>query len=203
MTGAAARIESWAGEPLFEQRISELEQQIAELLRRDMPVAARADGAPVVAEEGRPASGVIRLILSELRREVPYDSCSVQELRGDRLVIIGGVGFADLDVLLGESFDLDNIEIPNGEVIYRRRPLIVGDTDQYRAFRRGLHVGAGVRSWLGVPLLYGDRVYGMLALDKAEPDFYTPSHQQTALAYARLVAFALAQGDTQRAESSA
>lgn len=176
---------------MLDQRIAELEVQVAELLRRDVPVAARADGAPVVTEDG-PSARVIRLVLSELRKEVPYDSCSVQELRDNRLVIIAGVGFADLDVILGESFDVDNIEIPNGEVVFRRRPLIVGDTEQYRAFRRGLHVGAGIRSWLGVPLLHEDRVYGMLAFDKAEADFYTASHQQTALAFARLVAYALA-----------
>ena len=186
----------------MDERIAELERQVAELMRRNVPVAARADGAPVVAEDG-PAARVIRLVLSELRKEVPYDSCSVQELRGNRLVIIGGVGFADLDVLLGESFDLDNIEIPNGEVVYRRRPLIVGDTEQYRAFRRGLHVGAGIRSWLGVPVLWEERVYGMLGLDKTEADFYTAAHQHSALAFARLVGLALARGDAESAESSA
>lgn len=188
---------------MLAERIAELQQQVAELMRRDLPVAARADGAAVVTEESGASARVIRLVLSELRKEVPYDSCSVQELRGERLVIIGGVGFADLDVILGESFDIDNIEIPNGEVIFRRRPLIVGDTEQYRAFRRGLHVGAGIRSWLGVPLLDGDRIYGMLALDKAEVDFYTAAHQQTALAFGRLVAMALARGNAEAAESSA
>jgi GAF domain-containing protein len=131
-------------------------------------------------------------ILREMRDEVPYDSCSVQQLRENRLVIIGGVGFADLDVIVGESFALDNIEIPNGEVIYRRRPLIVGDTEQYRAFRRGLHVGAGIRSWLGVPVLHGDALFGMLALDKTEPDFYHAGHQRSALAYAGRVGATLA-----------
>ena len=106
----------------------------------------------VVTADATPAGRAMRIVLSELRREVPYDSCSVQELRGSRLVIIGGVGFAHLDVILGESFEVDNADIPNGEVIHRRRPLIVGDTQQYRAFRRGLHVGAGIRSWLGVPM---------------------------------------------------
>lgn len=183
--------------------MAELESQVAELLRRDVPVAARADGAQVVTADGSAGARVIRLVLSELRKEVPYDSCSVQELRGHRLVIIGGVGFADLDVILGESFDIDNLDIPNGEVIYRRRPLIVGDAEQYRAFRRGLHVGAGIHSWLGIPLLHGDRVFGMIALDKAEVDFYSAEHQRTALAYAGLVALALARGSSEAAESSA
>jgi GAF domain-containing protein len=179
-------------------RLKELERQIADLMRGGVPVAARADGANVVTAETTPAGRAIRLVLSELRREVPYDSCSVQELRGTRLFIIGGVGFADLDVILGESFDLGNIDIPNGEVIYRRRPLIVGDTEQYRAFRRGLHVGAGIHSWLGVPMLDGDRCLGMLALDKKEVDFYTSAHADMALAFAALVARAIGESADQQ-----
>ena len=172
-------------------RLAELEAQIAEVMRGNVLVAARADGAAVVTADATPAGRAMRIVLSELRKEVAYDSCSVQELRGSRLVIVGGVGFAQLDVILGESFEVDNADIPNGEVIHRRRPLIVGDTQQYRAFRRGLHVGAGIRSWLGVPMLDGHRLAGMLALDKAEADYYNSVHAQTAIAYASLVARAI------------
>ena len=175
-------------------RLAELERQVRDLMEDDVAVAARADGADVVTADAARTGRAIRLILSELRKEVPYDSCSVQELRGSRLVIVGGVGFAKLDVILGESFEIDTFDIPNGEVIYRRRPLIVGNTDAYRAFRRGLHVGAGILSWLGVPLLYGDRLLGMLALDKAEADSYTALHAQTAMGYASLVGWAMVSG---------
>lgn len=186
----------------FAERITELDRQVRELLRGDVPVAARADGVAVTTEATR-VGRAMRVILSELRKEVPYDSCSAQELRDTRLVIIGGVGFADLDVILGESFDIDNIDIPNGEVIYRRRPLIVADSEQYRAFRRGLHVGAGIRSWLGVPMLDGDRCIGMLGLDKAEADFYTHEHAQHAIAFASLAARALLAANDSDAQSYA
>ena len=43
----------------------------------------------------------IEAILDELQRVVPYDSCSVQVIQGNRLVIVGGRGFDDLDGLLG------------------------------------------------------------------------------------------------------
>ena len=168
-------------------------------MRGNLLVAARADGAEVVTADATPAGRAMRILLSELRKEVPYDSCSVQELRGSRLVILGGVGFAHLDVIIGESFEVDNADIPNGEVIHRKRALIVGDTQQYRAFRRGLHVGAGIRSWLGVPMLEGNRIAGMLALDKAEPDYYTAVHAQTAVAYASLVARAILESEASAA----
>ncbi len=173
------------------ERLANLERQVGELLRGNVAVAARADGAPVVTADSSALGGAIRLVLSELRREVPYDSCSVQELRGDRLVIVGGVGFADLDVLIGESFDVQNSDIPNSEVIFRKRPVIVSDTEQYRAFRRGLHVGEGIRSWLGVPLMHEGQLVGMLALDKAEPEAYGAEHANTALLFAALVARAM------------
>lgn len=184
---------------MLHERLAELERQITELMRGNVPVAARADGAAVVTNDATPAGRAIRLVLSELRREVPYDSCSVQELRGNRLVIVGGVGFADLDVLLGESFGIDSVDIPNGEVLHRRRPLIVGDTEQYRAFRRGLHVGSGIRSWLGAPLIHRDQLLGVIALDKAEPDFYTALHAQTTLAFASIVAAAMADAQVDEA----
>lgn len=172
-------------------RLNDLERQVAELLRGEVLVAARADGYPVVTADVSPRGRAVRVILSELRKDVPYDSCSVQELRSNRLVITGGVGFADLDVILGESFDIDSLDIPNGEVIHRRRPLIVADTENYRAFRRGLHVGANIRSWLGVPMMDGEILFGVLALDKTEPEFYTDAHAESALAYAALTARAL------------
>jgi signal transduction protein with GAF and PtsI domain len=178
-------------------RLSELERQVAALLRGDVAVAARADGVSVVTADSTARGRAVKVILSELRRDVPYDSCSIQELRDDRLVIIGGVGFSTLDVILGENFEIDNADVPNGEVVHRRRPLIVGDTENYRAFRRGLHVGANIRSWLGVPMLDGRRLLGVLALDKTEPDFYTNEHASVALTYAALTARALLAGEEQ------
>ena len=136
-------------------------------------------------------SDAIRGVLAELRTVVPFDSASVQELRGGKLMIVGGVGFADLDVIVGESFDVDNADSPNGEVVHRRRAIIVPDTEKYRAFRRGLHVGAGIRSWLGVPLIEDGELLGIIALDKAEPNFYSDEHPRLAMPYASVVARAM------------
>jgi GAF domain-containing protein len=186
------------------ERIAELDRQISEL-SRGVAVAARADGSKVVTSDDDDVVGrAMMLVLSELRKDVPYDSCSVQELRATRLVIIGGVGFADLDVIIGESFEIDNVDIPNGEVIHRRRPFLVGDAEQYRAFRRGLHVGVGIHSWLGVPLIAEGTCVGMLALDKAEADYYTLDHGAAAMAFAAVLAKAMlrARGDEEQVETA-
>ena len=135
---------------------------------------------------------VFELILSELRRVVPYDSASVQALKGDRLEIIGGHGFPNLEELLGETFDLMADDNPNREVTSSRVPLVLEDAPTvYTGFHREPHVQAGIRSWLGVPLLFGDRLLGMIALDKQEPGFYTDDHAFLALAFAAQAAIAI------------
>jgi GAF domain-containing protein len=174
--------------PLTDQ-IDRIGRQVTAILGES---SREAEMATAVTTDGSPVGKALRFILTEMRHHVPYDSASVQKLRGSRLVIVGGVGFADLDVIVGESFDIDTSDCPNGEVIYRARPIIVRDTEHYRAFRRGLHVGVNIRSWLGVPLLRGTEILGMIALDKREPAFFTLEHQEVAMQFGALAAEAMA-----------
>ncbi len=134
---------------------------------------------------------VFKSILSELQKVVPYDSASVQLLKGDRLEIIGGHGFPNLDELLGISFPVED-DNPNRQVMTSRAPFIVEDVPTiYSAFREEPHAQAGIRAWLGVPLLFGDRMIGMIALDKKVPGFYTEEHARLALAFAAQAAIAI------------
>ncbi len=140
---------------------------------------------------------VIKRILIQLQQVVPYDSASVQLLarseigQSDRLEIVGGHGFPNLPDLLGLSFPVGGNN-PNTEVVHTRAPFIVADGPAvYGEFRREPHAQAGIRSWLGVPMLVGEQLVGMIALDKREPGFYTEGHAQLALAFAAQAAIAI------------
>ena len=135
---------------------------------------------------------VLERILSELHKVVPYDSCSVQVMRGGRLEIIGGTGFADLDTVVGLTFDINATDNPNGQVIRSKQPMIVEDASaSFAEFRRGPHQGARIASWLGSPLLFGDRAIGMLSIDKHDAGFYTDEHARLALAFGAQAAVAI------------
>ncbi len=134
---------------------------------------------------------VIARILGELRKVVPYDSASVQLLKGNRLEIIDGEGFPNLDELKGHSFPV-NGENPNREVWLKKAPVIALDAPAvYPDFLKEPHVHAHIRGWLGVPMLVGDRFIGMIALDKHESRFYTEDHAKLALAFATQAAIAI------------
>ncbi|MBI1881174.1 MAG: GAF domain-containing protein, partial [Chloroflexi bacterium] len=135
---------------------------------------------------------VLERILAELQRVVPYDSASVQLLKGDHLEIIGGHGFPNLPELLGISFPINSSDNPNALVLKSREPIIIHDVSiGYPAFNQGPHAAANIHAWMGVPLFIGDQTIGMLALDKRIPDFYTETHARTAMSYAAQAAIAI------------
>ncbi|MBL7210039.1 MAG: GAF domain-containing protein, partial [Dehalococcoidia bacterium] len=134
---------------------------------------------------------IFERILSELQKVVPYDSASVQLLKGDCLEIIAGRGFPNLSEVLGASFPVDG-DNPNREVMRKRLPLIVSDAQaEYPGFSQEPHIRADIHGWLGGPMLIGDRLIGMIALDKHQPGFYTEEHIRLAQTFAAQAAVAI------------
>ncbi len=69
-------------------------------------------------------------------------------------------------------------------------PLVIADTRQYPGWIQvpGLEY---TRSWLGSPMLIKDRVIGILAVRKAQPDYYGSEDAQVVFALADQVAIAV------------
>ncbi|MEN8172343.1 MAG: PAS domain S-box protein [Chloroflexota bacterium] len=135
---------------------------------------------------------VLELILSELQKLVPYDTISVQQLIGDHLEIVAGRGFSNEEEIIGLRFDLESSSFPNKQVMESLQPLILTDSStHYRGFKTEPHVAANINSWIGVPLLVGEQPLGMIAIDKAEFEFYTEEHAEIAMSFAAQAAIAM------------
>jgi PAS domain S-box-containing protein len=132
---------------------------------------------------------VLRLILEELRRLVPYDTASVQVLRDNYFEIIDGAGFNDIDNVIGRRFFIKDDSVEQ-RMIATRRPVLIDDINTLRwaAFPPG---EASFCSWLAVPLIFRDRIIGMLGIDKAEPAFFTERHAEVAMAFAAQAAITI------------
>ena len=126
----------------------------------------------------------IEVILDELQRVVPYDSCSVQVIRGNRRVIVGGRGFDDLEALIGVSYVLDDEADPGSHVVRSKRTQVFADVSEHPAFANELHGGGRIRGWICAPMVVGDRVVGVISVDKFEPDFYDDELAELAAAFA-------------------
>jgi diguanylate cyclase (GGDEF)-like protein/PAS domain S-box-containing protein len=163
--------------------------RLLEVARRRAREAETLRQAGAVVAATLQQDEAIRHILQQLEQVVPYDSASVQLLREGYLEIVGGRGWADPAAVVGLRFPVpaDN---PNTVVIQERRPHILGDAPAtYAPFLEEPH--SHIRSWLGVPLIVGDRVIGMLTVDSTQPDHFTANHARLATAFADQVAIAL------------
>jgi PAS domain S-box-containing protein len=135
---------------------------------------------------------VVQRILAQLQEVVPYDTASVQLLRNGCLEIVGCRGFPKPEEIVGITFDPEQEDNPNRKVVRNRAPHIVHDAPTvYEEFQRGPHAPARIRSWLGVPMLVGERLIGMIALDRNVPGFYTQEHARLAEAFAAQAAIAI------------
>ena len=130
-------------------------------------------------------------ILGQLQRVVPYDSSSVQVIQDNRLVIVGGRGFDDLQALLGVGFDLDDETNPSIQVLRSKRQHVFGDVSRHPHFASQVHGSGRIRGWICAPLLFSDRMIGVLTLDKFEPDFYNEDLAELVTAFAAQAATAI------------
>jgi PAS domain S-box-containing protein len=167
----------------------------ARLLETERAAREQAETLRAAAESLGSTLGVqevFDLILTELRKVVPYRAATVQQLDGYEMVIVGGLGFPNLDELLGLRFDWRGPDDPAREMVERREPVIVPDVSaRFEHFKEDAHGGGRVKAFMGVPLLVGDRLIGMLTLDSLEADFYTAEHANMAKAFAAFAATAI------------
>ena len=172
------------------ERTQDLEQAV--LLARDaVREADTLRAATEALSHSLELQELLQLSLSELRKVVDYDSASVQELEGNTLRIIAGVGFANEADIIGLTFAVDDPQSPNGEAIRSRAPYILTNTDAYPPFRADYNVTAPILSWMGVPLVSGDRMLGLITLDKHESAYYGAEHARLALAFAAQAAVSI------------
>jgi len=132
---------------------------------------------------------VLNLILEQLERVVPYDSASVQILEGNDSVIVAGRGFDTLYDVVGIRFDGVNDGI-NSLVYKTGKPIIIENPQQQFADFSRLP-GWQVTCWMGVPLIFKNKIIGMLTLDGNKPQSFTPSQFPVVTAFADQVATAL------------
>lgn len=131
---------------------------------------------------------VLVLILEQLQQVVPYDSASVQRLRGESVEIVACRGFERPHEILDKRFTLDPGN-PNFDVIKKREPVVVEDTSRdYPHMKDEL---GRPRSWLGVPLLVRGEPIGMIALDRMEMHPFNQGEKELAGSFADQAAIAI------------
>lgn len=142
-------------------------------------------------------------LLDQLQTLVPFDTGTLwlrHETRAaDRMAIYAALGFEDNDQRTGLTVDVEDSRLMD-EMIRTEKPIYVPDVrrderfqtmlvdselaDLYEEASPSAAANPERLSWLGVPLISSGRVSGVIALEKAEADFYGEDDLRVAATFA-------------------
>ena len=139
---------------------------------------------------------VIGVILDALGRVVEYDGVSLwlRSADADELEIVAARGYEDPDS--PDASDLIGLRVEIaysalfGEMARDARVINVGDVSAGDP-RFPYGSAAVYKNWLGAPLISEGQVVGVLTLEKREPNYYDPLHEQLTFTFANQAAVAL------------
>ena len=143
----------------------------------------------------------LSVLAVRLKKLVPYDSVAIYMCRGNKLLpqYVSGDNFrlfAALEIPMGEGV--------SGWVAQNHKPIINGNPSVEPGYLNDETKFSTLRSALAVPLEGITGVVGVLALYKAERDFFTTDHLRVLLAIASKVGICVENAlKYQQAESSA
>jgi PAS domain S-box-containing protein len=172
----------------LERHVAERTRELSTLLDVSRTVGSTLELKPLIG-----------LILEQLKQVVDNDGSAIFILRDeDELALLHYQGPLPLEQL---ALRWSLQEIPHvRQVIRGGHPLIIadvlGDTVAARSWRATSvnHLGElpmHIATWMGVPLLFHDRVIGMLSADFGRPNYYTEHHAELMLAFASQAAVAI------------
>ena len=153
--------------------------------------AAAATAASLQTDQLRAA------LLDRLGAVLPYDTATLwlpagREAPLQTMVVAETRGFEDRETRRGLSVNIEDSRLLS-EMIHSGEPLYVPDVRLDARFPAIVEYER--LSWLGVPLVASNRVFGVIALEKAEANFYTGDHIQLLSAFASQAAVGLQNAD--------
>ena len=136
---------------------------------------------------------VLRLILEQMKRVLPFDTASIQLHNSEtqHLDIIASKGFGNHTEIGQLTFSLNNA-YPNVQVWHSKKPKYYGDIrKEFPHFGEPQYQTVHVRGWLGAPLIVQDKAIGVITLDSYIADIYSKEHEQIAMTIAAQAATAI------------
>jgi serine phosphatase RsbU (regulator of sigma subunit) len=132
---------------------------------------------------------VLRSIMAELFKLVPYDSAAVLLLDRSKLVVAAHRG-ADTTEHQVSEFDLDEAHAAN-QVIQTGHPLVIHNTLEDDRWTKIAGKESLIRSWMGIPLRVREKTVGVLNINSHTMGRYSSEEIELAEAFADQASVAL------------
>jgi signal transduction histidine kinase len=132
---------------------------------------------------------VLNSFLQQLGQVVLFDSAAILLHQGDALVVVSVSGLLDPENVISQTLPLSGGS-PAVRVFRERAPLIIDNVQQEPGWI-DVPGTQHIRGWMGIPLLIGERVLGVLEVNKLMVGGYGPAEAQVVQTFANQAATAL------------
>lgn len=161
-----------------------------ELARRKQAETLRTATASLSA--ALDLQSLYQIILDAISNLVPYERASIEVMNQGCREIVAAHGPAVEDYPVGQKYPWDSDRWGEWSDLWksRRKPLFFRDVESQSWFLENHHSEL-FRSWMGIPVIIRDKVFGLIHLDHRKPNFYTEEHAALAQTFANQAAIAI------------
>ncbi|MDX9953486.1 MAG: GAF domain-containing protein [Anaerolineae bacterium] len=159
---------------------------------REQSLRTQAETLREVAASISSETSIVRVaeqILGNLKQVASYTTASIQLIHGDRRKLLAASGF-DIETAspwLSRPISEDRLV---ARVVWEKKPLVLPDTSKSELWDQSEETSA-VRSWMGLPLIWGEDVIGILTLDHTQSGFFTEQSAASWMSFAQQAAIAI------------
>ncbi|HEY4717772.1 MAG TPA: GAF domain-containing protein [Anaerolineales bacterium] len=151
----------------------------SERVQREQAETLREVGA--ILGSAIDSSHVLDLILDQLKRVVPFDSASIQIIKGDNLSVRAIAGELNTNIIGFEiPIETDKVAHP---LLYQHRTMIYEDISNHPDWVQ-LSLSESIKSWIGAPLIVRGESIGVLTVDGFRPKQFSQADAQLVSTFA-------------------
>jgi PAS domain S-box-containing protein len=147
----------------------------SELARREQAETLRTATASLSTE--LEIDALHEIILDAAAKLIPYDRGSILVMNQGCLEIVAERGLDSNHVHIGQKYAWDSLRWGEWKDLWKaeHRPILSSDLQSEAGFIKD----AGklyFPSWMGVPMVAGNNVFGLISLESNKPNFFTEEH---------------------------
>ena len=154
---------------------------------------ALADTAAII-NSSLDLNDVLEKILENVAKVVPHDGATIALFTDQGTAKFAAVKnsekYGPMDTLL--SLDIDVMGMKDFKRMSEtKKAMIIADTYEYSDWVHNIEESKWIRSYLGAPIVYQDKVLGFINLDVGTPNFFKPKHARQLEIFANYAATAI------------
>ncbi|MBW9144804.1 diguanylate cyclase [Clostridium sp. CM027] len=132
---------------------------------------------------------VLDKLLKNLKQLVPYDSASFFMEENNHFNIMAGTGFKNINEVYKIHISKKDDKLFK-EIYETNTTLLVSNVKQDPRFTH--YIGLpNIESWMGIPIIFKNKIIGILTLDSVQKNIYTKNHCDIALSFSHHAGMAI------------